>query len=65
MIGICRPVPLEIIEEGGPVRQQPMDLEIAQGKREGVIDADDRRDVLGESFDQPFRDPAPRPVSLR
>ena len=65
MIGISRPVPLEIIEKSGPVWQEPMDLEVAQGKREGVIDADDRWDVLSKSFDQPFRDPAPRPVSLR
>lgn len=52
MIGIRWPVPLEIIEESGPVWQEPMDLEIAQGKRGGVIDADDRRDVFGEPFDQ-------------
>lgn len=65
MIGIRRPMPLEIIQERWPVRQQPMDLKVAQGKREGVVDADDCRDVLGKSFDQPFRDPAPRPISLR
>ncbi len=45
MTSIRRPVPLEIVEESGPVWQEAVDFEIAQGKREGVIDADDCRDV--------------------
>ena len=44
---------------------RPMHLEIAQRKREAVVDADQRRRVLGQPLDQPFGDAAPRPVFAR
>jgi hypothetical protein len=37
---------LEIIEEGGPVGLQAMRLEIAQRKREAVVDADQRAAIV-------------------
>jgi len=59
---IRRPVALEVVEERGPVRHEPVHLEIAQRKRKSVVDADQGGYVLGQSLHQPLRDPAPRPV---
>jgi hypothetical protein len=59
---VGRPMMLEIIEEGWPVRLEAMNLEIAQREREAVIDADQRRHVLGQSLYQPFCNPAPGPI---
>ena len=42
-----------------------MHLEIAQRERKAVVDADQRRHVLGQPFHQPFGDAAPRPVFAR
>jgi hypothetical protein len=53
---------LEVIEECRPVWLEAMNLEIAQRERETVIDADQRRRVLGEPFHQPFGNTAPRPI---
>ena len=62
VILVGRPMALEIVEEGGPVGLQSMRLEIAQRKREAVVDADQRGRVLGQPFHQPFGDAASRPV---
>jgi hypothetical protein len=57
-------MPLEIIEKARPIREQPMNLEVAQREREAVVDAHQRGHILGKPLDQPFCDPAPRPVFL-
>ena len=62
---VGRPMPLEIVEERRPVGLEAMYLEIAQRKREAVVDADQRRCVFGQSLDKPFGDAAPRPVFAR
>ena len=62
MIFVGWPMLPEIVEEGGPIVLQRMSLEIAQGKREAVIDADERRSALGEPPDQPFGNPASCPI---
>ena len=54
VVFIGRPMALEIVEEGGPIGLEPMDLEIPQRKREAVVDADQRRSILGQPLDQPF-----------
>ena len=59
---VGRPMALKIVEKGGPIGLEPMDLEIAQRKREAVVDADQRWRGLGKSLDQPFRDATPGPV---
>jgi hypothetical protein len=53
---------LEIVKEGRPVGLQAILLEIAQREREAVIDADKRRQVFGQPFDQPFSDALSGPV---
>ena len=65
VILVGRPMALEIVEERRPVGLEAMHLEIAQREREAVVDADQRRHVLGQPFDQPFGDAAPRPVFAR
>lgn len=40
VILIGRPMALEIVEEGRPVGRKPVGLEIMQGERKAVIDAD-------------------------
>ena len=59
VIAIGRPMALEVVEEGGPIRLEAMRLEIAQREGEAVIDADQRRRVLGELLHKPFGDPTP------
>ena len=56
VIVVGRPMALEIVEEGRPVGLEAMHLEIAQRKREAVVDADQRGHILGEPLDQPFGD---------
>jgi hypothetical protein len=48
---------LEVVEEGGPVGLEAMRLEIAQRKREAVVDANQGRHLLSQSLRQPFGDP--------
>jgi hypothetical protein len=55
------PVALEIVEEGGPIWLELMDLEIAQRKRETMVDADPHWSILSQPLDQPFGEPK-RPV---
>jgi len=50
VILVGRPVALEIVKEGGPVGQQVMHLEIAQREGESVVDADQRRNILGQAL---------------
>ncbi|GBL38872.1 hypothetical protein EMGBD2_01300 [Nitrospirota bacterium] len=59
------PVPLKIIEKLVPVRRQMVNLEIAQRKRESVVDADKRGGVLAQPRHKPFGNPAPGPVFAR
>jgi hypothetical protein len=56
---------LEIVEEGRPVGLEGMRLEIAQRKRQAVINADQRRRVRGKPLHQPLGNTAPRPVFAR
>jgi hypothetical protein len=57
-----RPMMLEVVEKGWPVGLQAMLLKIAQRKGKSVVDADQRRHILGQPLDQPLGDAAPRPV---
>src|SRR5579883_3252854 len=58
---ISWPMTLEIVEEYRPVRLEPICLEVAQRKREAVIDADNRSGWLGQPGDEPFGEATPRP----
>jgi hypothetical protein len=58
-------VAVEIVEEVPPVGRQQVNLEVAQREREGVVDADQRRRILGEPFHQPFGDAPARPVFVQ
>ena len=59
---VGRPMALEIVEEGGPVRLEAVHLKIAQWEREAVVDTDQRRHVLSQLLCQPFGDFASSPV---
>lgn len=48
VFGIGRPVLLEIIEEGRPVRFKVMDFEITQWERKTVVNTDDGRHIFGQ-----------------
>ena len=65
VIFVGRPVALEIVEEARPVGQQPVRFEIAQRKGKAVVDADQRRHVLGQPLHQPFGDALAGPVFAR
>ncbi len=65
VILVGRPVALEIVEEGWPIRLEPVHFEIAQREREAVVDADQRRHVLGQPLHQPFGDALAGPVFAR
>jgi hypothetical protein len=58
------PMALEVVEEGRPVGPQAMGLKIAQREGEAVVDTDQRRLILGQALNEPFRDGAPGPVFL-
>ncbi len=62
VVAVGRPVALKVLEKRRPVMRQLVDLEIAQWEGEGMIDADQGRNVLSQSVDEPFRDAAPGPV---
>ena len=47
VIVVSRPVMLEIVKKGWPVRLEGMQLEITPRKREAVVDTDQRGRVLG------------------
>jgi len=51
VIVVGRPVVLEIVEKGWPVRLEGMHLEIAQRKREAVVNANQGRRIFCQSFD--------------
>lgn len=61
----ANPMVLKIVEEGGPVGDEAVRLEIAQRKREAVIDADQCRPILGKPLHEPFGDAATRPIFAR
>jgi hypothetical protein len=56
---------LEIVEELIPVRRQMVIFEIAQREGKAVVDAHQRRHLLGQPLRQPLGDAAPRPVFAR
>jgi hypothetical protein len=53
---------VEVVEKGSPVRHQVMGLEIAQREGKAMVDADDGRNVIGQTLRQPFGQAAPGPV---
>src|SRR5262249_43927568 len=57
------PVAMEVVEEGRPVWLQTVHLEIAQRKREAVVDADERWWTVGQLLHQPFGYGSPGPIS--
>ncbi len=59
---VGRPMAAEIVEKGGPIGLQAMGLEIAERKREAMVDPDQRGNVLSQPPNQPFGDATPRPA---
>jgi hypothetical protein len=59
---VGRPVAMEIVKEGWPVRLQVMRLEVAEWEREPVVDADERGGILRQRLHQPFSDALARPI---
>jgi hypothetical protein len=59
---IRRPMMLEVVEKCGPIALQAIGVEILPGEGKAVVDADQYRLRVGQSFDQPFRDASPTPV---
>ena len=51
---VGRPMKLEIVKERWPLRFEVVGLEIAQRERKAMVDADQRRSILGQPLDQPF-----------
>ncbi|MFC7538836.1 hypothetical protein ACFQU2_04345 [Siccirubricoccus deserti] len=62
VILIGQPVPLEVVEEARPVQREAVRLEVAHREGETVADADQRRHILGQALNEPFRNAAPGPV---
>jgi len=65
MVSISGPVTLKVFQEGGPVGNQAMDLEVSEREREAVIDPDERRDGLLEALRQTLGQSTPGPISSR
>ena len=65
VVFVGRPMPLKIVEEGGPVGLKVMRFEIAKRERKPVVDPDERGGILGEAFNQPVGDALSRPVFSR
>src|SRR5258708_31417978 len=55
------PMLLEVVQERRPVRLEAVGLEIAQRKREAVVNADQRCRLFTQPRDEPFGNAAPRP----
>jgi len=62
---VGRPMKLEIVKERRPVRFEVVGFEIAEGERKAMVDAGQRRGILGQSFNQPFGDVLPAPIFSR
>jgi hypothetical protein len=45
-VSVGRPMALKVLKERGPIGRQLVDFEIAQREREGMIDANQGRNVL-------------------
>jgi hypothetical protein len=56
---------LEIVQKARPVEWQLVLLKIPHRKREPVINADNRRNVFGQSINEPFGDSPACPVFAR
>jgi hypothetical protein len=62
---VGRPMLLEVEQEVRPVSWKAMPLEVGDGEREAVVDADDGRGVRREFLAKPLGETAPRPVPAR
>jgi hypothetical protein len=62
---VGRPIAFKIVEKGRPIWQQLMDLEVAQRKREAMVDADKGWNVTRQRFDDPFCYSAACPIFAR
>jgi hypothetical protein len=62
VVAIGRPMVVEVFEEGRPVVRQAVGLEIRQGKRKAVVDADQGGHVFAQPLRQPLGDAAAGPV---
>jgi len=60
---VGRPVSPEVNQEGRPVAGEPVPFEIGQREREGVVNADQSRDVPVEFLMEPLSKTPPRPVT--
>jgi hypothetical protein len=55
-------VPVEVLQEGGPIERHSVLLEVLERKRETVVDPNESR-LRGEQLiGQPFGDAPPRPI---
>jgi hypothetical protein len=59
---VGRPMLLEIEQEVRPVSGKAVAVEVGDGEREAVVDADDGRGVRREFLAKPLGETAPRPV---
>jgi len=62
---VSRPMPVEVIQEGGPIWRQAMNLKVPQGERKCVIYADEGWRPRADLGNQPFGDTAACPVLAR
>ena len=62
---VGRPVLLEIEQEVWPVWGKAMPVEVGDGEREAVVDADQGWDVRREFLAKPLGETPPRPVLPR
>lgn len=65
VVVICWPVVLEVVEEGRPVVGQTVGIEVADGEREGVVDADEGRGAIEKFGGEPMGEAAAGPVFAR
>jgi hypothetical protein len=62
---VRRPMPLKIEQEARPISWKAIFVEVLDGEREGVVDADEGRGVRREFLAKPFGETRPRPISPR
>ena len=51
---VSRPMLLEIEQEARPISRKAVAVEVGDGKREAVVNADDGRSVVGEFVAEPL-----------
>ena len=65
MVVIGRPMTLKVLQKCSPIEGQAMLFEVLEREGKTVVNADERRGILGQNFCQPFCNPTPCPILLR